>query len=192
MESTVTLGYWDIRGLAERIRQLLEYLSIPYNQDKYAGQEGREKWFNDVKPKLQDKNPALTLPYLIDGEKVVAESDAICVYLCHKGGKPELLGRNAEEHVALATAHGVYKDFHPNYIRLVYGPNRDEAFEQAVKDSVAQFDPYLKKINGILGDNDFIAGGLTWFDFGLADFLQTLSILYAEYLKPYPKLTAYF
>jgi hypothetical protein len=31
------------------------------------------------------------------------------------------LGRNAEEQVALATAHGVYKDFHPNYIKLVYG-----------------------------------------------------------------------
>lgn len=26
----VKLGYWAIRGLAERIRHVLEYLSIPY------------------------------------------------------------------------------------------------------------------------------------------------------------------
>jgi len=30
MENKVILGYWAIRGLAERIRQLLEYLAIPY------------------------------------------------------------------------------------------------------------------------------------------------------------------
>lgn len=33
----VTLGYWDARGLAERLRLLLEYLSIPYNEARYAG-----------------------------------------------------------------------------------------------------------------------------------------------------------
>ena len=29
-QERVTLGYWNIRGLAERIRHLLEYLDIPY------------------------------------------------------------------------------------------------------------------------------------------------------------------
>jgi hypothetical protein len=32
MSQPVTLGYWNIRGLAERIRLVLEYLQIPYNQ----------------------------------------------------------------------------------------------------------------------------------------------------------------
>ncbi len=67
------------------------------------------------------KNPALTLPYLIDEDRVVSESDAILVYLCHKAGRADLLGRNGDEQVDLATAHGVYKDFHPKYIGLVYG-----------------------------------------------------------------------
>ena len=43
------------------------------------------------------------------------------VHLCHKAGKLELLGRNADEQVLLATILGVLKDFHPNYVRLVYG-----------------------------------------------------------------------
>jgi glutathione S-transferase len=32
----MTLGYWNIRGLAERIRLLLEYLQIPYDQVIYT------------------------------------------------------------------------------------------------------------------------------------------------------------
>jgi hypothetical protein len=36
-QPAVTLGYWAIRGLSERIRQLLEYLSIPYNEIRYEG-----------------------------------------------------------------------------------------------------------------------------------------------------------
>jgi len=36
------------------------------------------------------------LPYLIDGDKVISESDAIAVYLCHKANRKDLLGRNAD------------------------------------------------------------------------------------------------
>ena len=33
--STLTLGYWSIRGLAEPIRMLLNYLSVPYKEEIY-------------------------------------------------------------------------------------------------------------------------------------------------------------
>lgn len=82
----VTLGYWKIRGLSERIRMLLEYVGLSYDEVKYTG-ETREKWFNEVKPELHKKNPAITLPYLLDGEKVISESDAILVYVVHRSGK---------------------------------------------------------------------------------------------------------
>lgn len=96
-QPTVTLGYWETRGLAERLRHLLEHLGIPYTEVKYAGNEGRKKWFDEVKPQLLEKNPAVTLPYLIDGDKVISECDAIALHLCYKAQKPELIGRNAEE-----------------------------------------------------------------------------------------------
>jgi glutathione S-transferase len=72
------------------------------------------------KPKYLPKNAALTLPYLLDGEKVITESTAIIVYICHKANRLDLLGRNAEEQVLLATAYGVYKDFQPQFSRLAY------------------------------------------------------------------------
>ncbi len=191
--ATVTLGYWAIRGLSERCRQLLEYCAIPYTQDTYEGAEGRNKWFTEVKSKLQEKNPAITLPYLIDGDKVISESDAICVYICYKGNKPELMGRDMDEKVKMATIHGVYKDFHPIYIKLVYGTYTPEnTFETALAEAIKNFQPHLKKLNGILGNGEFLAGGLTWIDFAIADFLQTLSLMSEEILKPFPKLTEYW
>lgn len=149
----VKLGYWAIRGLSERIRQLLEYCGVPYTQELYDGPDGRNRWFTQDKAKLQEKNPAVTLPYLIDGEKVITESDAICIYVCYKGNKPELVGRNVDEQVGLATVHGIYKDFHPIFIRLVYGTyNEQNTFENALKEAMKNFEPYLKKLNGLLGE----------------------------------------
>ena len=45
MEGKVQLGYWEIRGLSERIRMIMEYLSIPYEMVNY-NQGNREQWFN--------------------------------------------------------------------------------------------------------------------------------------------------
>ena len=137
------------------------------------------------------KNPAITLPYLIDGDKVITESNGVAVYLCHKGNKVELLGRNAEEQVALATVHGVFKDLHLNYIKLVYGKyDENNTFEKAKTESYGSWKVQLAKLNGILGDKHFIAGEITWIDFAIADFFQTLGLLDAEYLKDFPKLAA--
>ena len=44
----VTLGYWKIRGLAERIRMLMEYLEVPYTQDIYTA-DNRPQWFEHRK-----------------------------------------------------------------------------------------------------------------------------------------------
>jgi len=178
------LGYWAIRGLAERLRLLLEYCEIPYTEEKYEGPEGRVRWFSKVKPSLLEKNAAINLPYLIDGDQVITESDAIVVHLCYKANKTELLGRDVKEQVALATAHGVFKDLYPNYIKLVYGSyNETRTFETALKESSDIFAPYLKKLNGLLGKKEYICGNLTWLDFGLADFFQILSLLDAKILE---------
>ena len=88
MDQQVTIGYWKIRGLSERCRQLLEYCGVPYTQKFYEGKEGYEQMINVDKPKLMEKNAAVTLPYLLDGDKVISESDGVCVYICFRGNKP--------------------------------------------------------------------------------------------------------
>lgn len=69
--SKLVLGYWPIRGLAERIRLLLEYLGLEYEQVFYL-ESNEDQWFKVDKPTLLPKNPALNLPYLIDGENVIS------------------------------------------------------------------------------------------------------------------------
>lgn len=73
MEGKLVLGYWNIRGLGERVRQLLEYCGLPYTQIKYDGttEAGRNLWNNEVKPQLLQRNPAANLPYLEDGDKLI-------------------------------------------------------------------------------------------------------------------------
>ena len=119
MQEPVKLGYWQIRGLAERVRMIMEYLSIPYQMVDY-NKDNSPSWFKEIKPELMKKNPAITLPYLIDGDKVISESDAVCIYLLHKANRADLMGRNAEEQVMLATVMGVVKDMHPRYIKFCY------------------------------------------------------------------------
>jgi len=75
------------------IRQLLEYTKLPYEEVKYE-EDNEDPWFKVDKPKLLEKNPAANLPYLIDGDKVVSETAAILVYICHKANRVDLLGRN--------------------------------------------------------------------------------------------------
>ena len=92
----VKLVYWNLRGMTEKVRQLLEYCSVPYTQEILNNPDDRDKWMNELKPELIKKHPAITLPYLVDGDKIVAESDAICIHICHRSGKVELLGRNID------------------------------------------------------------------------------------------------
>lgn len=151
------------------------------------------------------KNPAVNLPYLIDGERVISESNAILIYLCHKVGRVDLLGRNADEQVLLATAFGVYKDFHPALSALVYNTNPTDTWEEALKGFSGKADGYLKKLSGILGEKQYIAGGITYLDFILADFIQALRqmdsglfhsypnlLKLQEHIWSFPELTAYF
>lgn len=45
-----------------------------------------------MKPEFLKKNPAANLPYLLDSDKVITETAAILVYVCHKANRADLLG----------------------------------------------------------------------------------------------------
>ena len=122
-ENKMTFCYWNIRGLGARIRLLLEYLGLPY-EEKFYTHEIRPKWFEEEKLELIKKNPAITLPYIMDGDNLISESDACAIYIIHKSGKKELLGRNADEQVAVATMMGVFKDLYRTYLSLIYGEHK--------------------------------------------------------------------
>ena len=99
MASQITIGYWSIRGLAAPLRMMLMYSGIPFQSTSFdvVAKEGGgwdiSDWSNQ-KPALKAKNPLMNLPYLIDGDVVVAQSNACFLYL---GRKLKMLGTNELE-----------------------------------------------------------------------------------------------
>ncbi|KAH7948406.1 hypothetical protein HPB52_021973 [Rhipicephalus sanguineus] len=85
--AALVLGYWDIRGLAEPIRYLLAHAGVPYEDKRYGFGDGpeptRDEWLA-VKYKLDLDFP--NLPYIIDGDVRMTQSQAILRYLGRKHG----------------------------------------------------------------------------------------------------------
>ena len=49
MESQLlNLGYWNIRGLAQQLRYILEYTEAKYEEKRYS--ETNDDWFSKDKP----------------------------------------------------------------------------------------------------------------------------------------------
>ena len=88
----IILGYWKIRGLAQQIRYLLEYIEHPYEEVLFeqgdAPSFSIQSW-TSVKDTLGLDFP--NVPYLIDGDVKLTDPLAIMIYLCNAYA-PELLG----------------------------------------------------------------------------------------------------
>ena len=81
----LTLGYWKIRGLAASLRMMLSYKKQAYKEVAY-GEDASKEWFAGDKVKLLEKNSMANLPYIVDGETVVTQSNSCLVYLGQKLG----------------------------------------------------------------------------------------------------------
>ncbi|EKX53910.1 hypothetical protein GUITHDRAFT_160740 [Guillardia theta CCMP2712] len=88
--ATLEFGYWKIRGLGAVCRMILEYKEVQFEDKQYADGDA---WFKGRKPELLAKNPLANLPYLVDGDKVVCQTNSIMNYL---GEKFKMCGTDEE------------------------------------------------------------------------------------------------
>ncbi|VDK27174.1 unnamed protein product, partial [Taenia asiatica] len=88
-----TLGYWNIRGVAEQCRLLLKYLGVEYTDKRYkvgpAPDYDRSEWLAE-KFSLGLDFP--NLPYYIDGDFKMTQSGAILEYIADRHGMLVLSG----------------------------------------------------------------------------------------------------
>ena len=73
-------GYWPIKGRAEVMRMLDAYLNLGIKEVNYYS---LEEW-NHKKSNFGGHFP--NLPYLVDGDFVITETEAINQYLAQKAG----------------------------------------------------------------------------------------------------------
>lgn len=96
----ITVGYWAIKGLAAPLRMMVMYSGYRLKAENYDlmidenGEWSRDKWF-DVKDAFKDKNPLINLPYVIDGDILITQSNACLAYL---GRKFDMFGDSPLEH----------------------------------------------------------------------------------------------
>lgn len=85
MSGDLVIGYHLIRGLGAPCRMMCYYKSAPFTNVGY-GADMKEAWFGGTKPELAKKNSCINLPYVLDGDKVITQSNTCLLYLGKKLG----------------------------------------------------------------------------------------------------------
>ncbi|KAM4700021.1 glutathione S-transferase Mu 5-like [Discoglossus pictus] len=155
------LGYWDIRGLAHPIRLLLEYTGTPYEEKVYVTGEApdydRSQWL-DEKEKLGLDFP--NLPYLLDGDVKLTQSNTIMRYIARKHG---LCGQSESTKNNVSLIENQVMDFRMGLAAIAYNPKFEELKG-----------PFLEKLPVALGRSSRFLGERNWFagdKITFADFL---------------------
>nr|SAY41336.1 glutathione S-transferase [Gammarus pulex] len=177
------LAYWDIRGLAQPIRLLLEYTNTVFEDKYYVCGEGpaydKSCWF-DIKFTLGLDFP--NLPYYIDGEVKLTESSAILRYLARQHN---LLGTSEEERYRADIMEYSICDFRMAFVRLCYGPN----FETAKTKYLKALPEHLKFFSEYLGSRKWFAGeNLTYPDFIAYEIFDQVLLLAPSCLDEFPNI----
>nr|BAP16535.1 glutathione S-transferase [Paramecium caudatum] len=168
MAQKLTLGYWNIRGRAQPVRYLLEYLEVPYEEKRYSTQQ---EWEEDYSKDPIKSHILANLPYIKDQDKWIYESQALYIYLAHKAKKPELLGSTPDEEVSVFQVTGVLEDFY-RFLWEIPDEQTQEQKNVLFKEKVLKF---VIKLNKLLQNRKWAAGdNITIVDFLLFEAEYTL------------------
>ncbi|XP_073906914.1 glutathione S-transferase Mu 2 isoform X1 [Castor canadensis] len=179
----MTLGYWDIRGLAHAIRLLLEYTDSSYEEKRYtlgdAPDYDRSQWLSE-KFTLGLDFP--NLPYLIDGARKITQSNAILRYIARKH---DLCGETEEEKIRVDILENQLMDTRMELARICYNPD----FEKLKPEFLEGLPEKMKLYSQFLGKRPWFAGDkITFVDFIAYDFLDQHRIFEPKCLDAFPNL----
>nr|XP_006979550.1 glutathione S-transferase Mu 1 isoform X2 [Peromyscus maniculatus bairdii] len=167
------LGYWNVRGLTQPIRMLLEYTDSSYEEKKYtmgdAPDYEQSQWLSD-KFKLGLDFP--NLPYLIDGPHKITQSNAIIRYIARKNN---LCGETEEERIRADIVENQVMDNRMQLIRLCYNPD----FEKLKPEFLKTIPEKIKLYSEFLGKRPWCAGnkGLK----KISDYMKSSRFIYKPF-----------
>merc|ERR1711973_59499 len=182
--SKPVLCYWDIRGLGQAIRLLHAYTDTDF-EDKLltcgpAPDFDRSCWF-DQKFSLGLDFP--NLPYYIDGDIKLTQSNAI---LRHIARKHDMCGKDDKEKAMVDMMADQGMDLRNGWIGLCYNPDFDK-----LKDGyLTNLDPKLGQFSKFLTKKSWFAGGKTptFVDFLMYELIDEHKALASNCLKKYQNL----
>ncbi|KAG8189007.1 hypothetical protein JTE90_019017 [Oedothorax gibbosus] len=187
MASLPVLGYWNIRGLAQSIRLMLNYAEEQFEDKLYKygpfPEYSRSDWTN-VKFTLDLDFP--NLPYFIDGDRKITQSIAIMRYLARK---LELEPGTEDEKIHSDIVEQQFADFRMGLARISYDPNFDTLKEVYLKN----LPQALKLFSTFLGERKYFAcqDKITYVDFIAYEALDVHRLLSPECLDAYDNLKSF-
>ncbi|KAL4226000.1 Glutathione S-transferase Mu 3 [Mactra antiquata] len=182
------LGYWKIRGLAAPIRLLLTYAGKEFKDTQYecgdAPDYNRDAW-NSVKPKYGEFLDFPNLPYYIDGDVKITQSNAI---LKHIARKYQLDGETEKEKALVDMLLDQAMDLRNGIVRLCYNPDYENlkvAYFESLPPNLALYEKRLSKSTWFAGEKVTVA------DFPFYELLDQLTRMKPDVLSAYPKTTEF-
>lgn len=181
------VGYWDVRALAQFIRNLLVYKGVQFEDKRYkfgpAPDFDRSDWLKE-KFTLGLKFP--NLPYYIDGNVKITQSLAILRYL---GRKHDLAARNEDETLELDVLEQQARDL---TTRLIVATAPNPNYEETIKAYADNIDNVLKPWEEHLANREWALGDrLTYVDFLLYEGFDTHREFKGDAVQRYPRIVAY-
>jgi len=171
-KNVMEVGYWGIRGLGAPLRMICEYAEAKYNPVMYAD---RDNWFKDAKPGLLAKNSLINLPYIVDGDNVISQTNACFKYL---GRKLDLNGKDEVEVMKGEQCLCQIMDLRNDMVKVFYGP--PESFDASASDLLTQGAiKHLQKMENWLNHNktDYcVSNSPTVADFHLWELIDQLEL----------------
>jgi glutathione S-transferase len=142
----VEIGYWNIRGLGAPLRMMAMFAKLPFRVHAYALDEkfDRTVWTEGPKVELKKANPFMNLPYVVDGDRVITQSNSCLAYLGRKTG---LWGKTEDEIVLCETLLCEIYDIRNAVVRFSYPATPEQAapFIDGVRSgSLAKLEQHLK------------------------------------------------
>lgn len=180
----VILGYWNTRGLGQSCRMVLEHLEVPYEDKQYTlrksetGEWSVAEWAKD---KYSLDIPFPNLPYIIDGDVKLSQSNAVIKYIARKYSKDgSMLGKDQAAMARVDQIIDVIADLNKAMTAAVYcGPDEVDAkmkslLSNDVKKFLRSFADFLKGKKYLMGDY------LTVADFILYEKIHVLRLMYPD------------
>jgi len=171
----ITFGYWKIRGLAAACRMMFYYKSVPFKNVAY-GEDAKEEWFGKDKPELAKKNSLINLPYLVDGETIVTQSNSCLIYLGQKLGidlaAPQIMIHN---HQALDQT----MDLRNSLMKICYGPGGKD-FKAALESHMEGAMTHFNKLEGFCMGPYMCGATMQSSDFNVFEMIDQHLVMCAE------------
>ncbi|EAS07385.1 glutathione S-transferase, amine-terminal domain protein (macronuclear) [Tetrahymena thermophila SB210] len=151
MSDKIILGYWNTPGKAQPSRYLLELSGVKYEEVRYSYPAA--EWFGRDKYALGLPFP--NLPYLLDGEVKITESETIFDYLIQRLNKVELLGQGNDKYI-VDNLKNLFSDIGTRM--YIYSQKEGEEQTKFLSEQIL---PKIRDIHKFLGQKEYLLGYFT-------------------------------